>query len=221
MNRTKAAVSSLKLVVALGLLISGQTPLLAQNDLSQDPVFRAFQRYKTAILNDDAATALASIDSKTLQFYQNALDDALHLSAPRTQGLPFVTMLTVLQIRHNLPPETVRQMNGATLFEYAIASGWIGKNSVSNLDVVRVEKDGDFAVAWYARNGAESPEGFQFNRENGVWKIDLTSAMPTANLAMTRLAEERGVSQEELAVLLLEAASSRVTDDTIWQPLDR
>lgn len=202
-------------------LLLVQHPAIAQEDLAQNPVNIAFQTYKTAILNDDAETAFESVDSNTIQYYADMLDYALHLSEEQTRQLRLIDLLTVLAVRHRVPDDVARSMNPETFFKYGVSNGWVGKNSVMGLEVVRVDIDGDFAITRVAANGVESPAAFHFHREGGTWKLDLTSIMAVSNLALTQVAEQQGLTEAELLFSLLESVSGKKVDESIWQPINQ
>ena len=211
-------------LVATTLLVCllGQTPCQAQDDLSEHPVYLAFSDYRSAIIQADAESALRAVDSSTLQYYSEMLNHALNSDEATVRGLSIMDLLMVMSIRHRLTPEQVKGMDASSLFKYGVANGWTGKESVIGLDVVHVEVDGQTATATFTSNGAESPVPFQFDKEGGQWKIDLTSIMGASGSAFSQMAEQQGITDVELVSMLLGMVSGEEVDaESIWIPVNQ
>ncbi len=94
--------------------------------------------------------------------------------------------LTVLTARHYISDEKLLVMDGSSFLKYAIDQGMVGKNSVMNIEVDEVEVNGSFAKARLYSNGVKSPAFFEFNKEKGKWKIDITSVFESSISGFTQ-----------------------------------
>ena len=201
------------------IVIAG--PCLAQDELLQHPVYQAFAAYKAAILEANAEKTLALVDSNTIQYYGAMLDHALNSDETTVRALDMMDLLMVMSIRHRVDPEHAKAMNATSLLEHGVNSGWIGKESVMGMDVTHIDVEGDQAAATFTASNVQAPVPFQFNREGGTWKIDLTSIMEVSGSAFKQLAEQQEVTEVDLIFMLLGMISSKEVDQSsIWVPIN-
>ena len=60
---------------------------------------------------------------------------------------------------------------------------------------------------------------FEFHKENGTWKLDITSLFPLEIMVFDKLIEDSGKSENEFLLPLVEAATSKKITPEIWLPL--
>jgi len=182
-------------------------------------VRESFDNYKYAILNDKGEEAVKYVDSRTISYYSEMLNNTKNGDSLILNSLGLVDKFMVLAIRHRTPKEKILSFNGEDLLVYAVKEGMVGKNSVANNAIGDVEIDGDFAKGQLVSNVEEYPFYFHFYKENGAWKIDLTSSLSFGTLAFKKMIEESGVEENEYLFILLEMLNGKKPGNEIWQPI--
>lgn len=186
-----------------------------------EAVRAAFNGYKQAILQENGTTAVGYVDTKTLDYYRRIKELALHGESYAVRALSPMDKLMVLTIRNRVPLATLQGMTPESLFVHAVNEGWVGKESAAGNEVGAVEVTGDTATGVHVSRGQQSPYKWEFHKEDGRWKIDLTSIMPIADRALRQLILQSGASEDEFVLRMLEAVSGQQIGSTIWEPMAR
>lgn len=200
----------------------------AQNSSSIDTTIQSaeqlikqsFANYKSGILNDKGAEAVEHVDSRTIRYYQDILESTKTADSTEVNDMSIMDKLMVFSIRHRTSREDILKFDGKQLLVYAIQEGMVGKNSVANNAIGDVELDDSFAKGQLVANGTPAPMYFHFYKEQGDWKIDLTSIFPIANQAFQKMADESGQAENDFLFMLLEMITGNKPTQTIWEPIN-
>ena len=149
--------------------------LLQYTYASNQEVTQSFNDYRTAILNADAHAAYNLVDSNTKKYYSEMLKAVLYANAEQSKAMPSLAKLFILQCRHRIPEDSLTSFNGESFFKYLVMNGWIGKNSVSGLEITDISINENTATSKIKKGDKIAPFGFKFKKEELAWKIDLTS----------------------------------------------
>lgn len=179
-----------------------------------------FNNYKDAIMAGDGEESLKYVDENTLDFYKRVQEKTLSADSSDIQSMPLIEKLTVLTARHKIPVDQLRQFTGSSFFTYAVDNGLIGRESVQSLELGTVKVSGDHAESNIITNGQQAPFGFDFNKENERWKIDLTSIFDNSTLAFRQIMAESGMSETEYLLMLLELMDGDAPGEGIWNPIE-
>lgn len=182
-------------------------------------VRQAFNNYKSAILNDRAEDALKVIDSRTKKYYKNILQDVKKADSLKIDKLSLIDKITILGIRAKAQREEIIEMKGTDAFLFAIKNGMVGKNSVVNTSIGEVTLDSTFAKGKLVSEGEESPYYFNFYKEEGNWKLDLTALFSLSNLVLKKMIDETGKPENELLMDMLQSLSGKEISSDIWKPI--
>jgi len=128
--------------------------------------------------------------------------------------------LMVFTIRHRASKEEILSFDGKSLIVYAIEKGMVGKNSVMNLTIGEVNTGGNFAKGQIVVNGKPEPYYFHFYKENGVWKIDLTSAFAISATLFEQMAEASGETENDYLFMLLEMITGERPGHKVWEVVE-
>ncbi|HEX8299110.1 MAG TPA: hypothetical protein VF594_08110 [Rubricoccaceae bacterium] len=199
--------------VAALLLVAVVPPVAAQETSP-----KAFEAYRTALLAEDGHAVVGLVDSGTLAYYGQGVEWALDADSADVAAMRLIDRLMVFSLRHRVPADTVRAFDGASSLSYAVRKGWIGAGSVQRLQIVRTEATGPTGFATFDERGQIR---MGFTREEGRWKVDLTSMLPLANLAFHQVAVDAGQTDDEMLFQILGSLTTRQPDRRIWQPLGR
>jgi len=186
---------------------------------NEEMVRKAFDDYKSAILNDKGIDAVKLVDSKTIKYYNEVLDWVKNADSAKVETLSLLNKLMVFTVRHRASKNDILSFDGKSLLEYAIESGMVGKNSVANTTIGQVVIDGNFAKGQFVANGVKAPFNIHFNKEDGQWKIDLTSIFAVSTAAFEKIAADSGKNENDFLFDLLEMVTGKKPGQEIWHPV--
>lgn len=184
----------------------------------QKAVRDCFASYRAAILSQSGSEAAEKVNQATIDHYEQVRGLALSAPEREVRSLQPYEKMMVLMMRHRVPADLLRGMNGRELLSYGVNRGWIGKEDVMESDVGTVSVSGNQATAQFIKAGKPTPLKYSFTKEGGQWKIDLTALTPAVNLALKQLIEQRGISEDEFLLDLLEGVTDQKPSPKIWQP---
>jgi hypothetical protein len=177
----------------------------------------AFYNYKSAILNNKGDEAVRYVDSRTIKYYSDILELAKNADSIQVISLSLLDKLMVFSIRHRTSKEDILSFDGKGLLVYALKSGMVGKNNVANFSVGEVTIVGDFAKGQLIANGQKTPFYFHFYKEEGQWKIDLTSLFSVSTITFKKMVEDSGQNENEYLFSILEMLTGNKPGQEIWE----
>lgn len=189
----------------------------AQNDTIL--IKACFNGYKNAILSDQGNTAVTFVDSRTVKYYTDILQKTKTLDSTGIDKLPIMDKLTILMLRHRATKEEIMQLDGRSLLVYAIERGMVGKNSVQQLSIGEVMIRGNAAEGQVMVGAAPTSLAYNFYKEDGAWKMDITSVLPEGNKALKKVVQDSEQPENEFLIMLLENATGKEPLKNIWKPM--
>jgi len=204
------------LVFFISLLV---LPAVYGQSSEQSLVKEAFENYKSAILNEKGEEAVRFVNSKTVAYYDDILNKVKNADSAEVNGLSVLDKLMVFSIRHRTSRADILSFDGKALLVYAIKSGVVGKSSVINLSVGEIKTDGNYANGVVVTNGKATPLSFGFTKENGQWKIDLTSILPASAAAFEAMVKDSGQEENEFFFSILNILTGKTPGPEIWKPV--
>jgi hypothetical protein len=191
-------------------------PAPPKEERTPEAVRKSFDAYKEAILNDKGSEAVKWVDKQTLNWYEESRQLALTAGREKLESLSMFNRMQAVLIRHRVPRAELEKMDGRKLFTYAVDNGWVGKSSVSGLEIGEVSITGGFAAGVIVREGKATPLKFQFSMEEGHWKVKLMPLMKMAEPGLKAQSKRAGMTENEFIIQMTEAVSGRKVPDTIW-----
>ncbi len=185
----------------------------------EQAVRAAFDRYRQALIAKDGPAAVAAVDSKTIAYYDRLLALARTADAKKLRAENLMTRVTVLRLRHDVPPEQLKKMTGKTLLAHAVESGWVSQATAENSELTDVKITGSRAEAGLVANGRVNPTRFGFRKEGGAWRFDLTSIFAAAESAFTAFHQQSGQDEDAFVLGLVEQLSGRKPTADVWNPV--
>ena len=183
----------------------------------QAAVIEAMNAYKRAILAGDGEAAVELIDRKTIKYYDELLEKILYADSVTMVSLPIVDQISILLARQTIPLKVLKRMDGSSFFVHSIDAGWTGNGGVRG-EIGNIEIFEDWAVGYQMKDGEPTPIGLRFNRENGAWRLDLTSILLYANIILTKYVDAQPLSRRVFLQTTVEQMSGVVSTDTMWHP---
>jgi hypothetical protein len=186
----------------------------------EEAVRATFDGYRQALLDGDGERAAGLVTAGTVEYFEETRRLALEAPEAELRDRSLVDQLQVLTMRQQVPARVLRSTDGQELFAYSVQEGLVATEELRDLGIGEVTVDGDRATA-EALSGGEKVAllRWQFAREDGRWKIDVTSLFSFVKTALERSAEDAGMSTEELILRSLEIASGKPVPPDIWEPL--
>jgi hypothetical protein len=210
--------SKMKVLSVLLLLLATQFVYGQKNEIEK--VRKSFENYQKAILNENGEEAVKYVDSVTVKYYADMLYLVRTADSAKVETLSILDKLMVFSIRHRTSRENIISFDGKSLLVYAIKSGMIGKNSVSKSLIGEVTIESNLAKGQFVTNGQKTPYFFNFHKEEGEWKLDITSLFSITTMAFTKMAENSGESQNDFLFSMLELSTGKKPDNNIWKPVN-
>ncbi len=203
------------ILTVLGLFLYTTITLNAQ----QSDVRAAFDKYKSAMLEDKGDEAVTYVDSRTIGYYEELAKKIRNADSVAIESLTLIDKMTVLIVRLKATKEEMLSFHGKSLLQYAINNGMVGKNNIvtSSIGAVTIEKN--FAKGEILSNKQKTSVYFHFYKEEGNWKINITTLFPIAESAFKKMIEDSGKSGNEFMLPLIELVTRKKAGAEIWKPL--
>lgn len=186
-----------------------------------EDIAKSFQDYKSALLEQKGETAAGLVTKRTIAEYQLYVDLALSADREKLESLSFINRFQVLLLKQRIPEETLRQLDGRSVFAYAVDRDWIGKNGVIRTTIGAVDVANKRATAEVLIGGEKVPNRFQFTQEDGIWKFDLIQVIRDTDAPLREMVKQRQMTENEFIFSIVETISGEKVDDSIWLPMKK
>lgn len=180
---------------------------------------RALAAYHDALQRGDGKDAVRWATGKTIAFYDDVRELALHASPEDVRKLSPLTKLTVLMIRAQLSARELHDLDGAAMMALAVERGWISRDPLVVADLGKTTIKGDEARIEHKYKG-KATWTYRLLREKGDWRFDVTSAFPAAEVVLQAWMVDQGKKEEELLMDLVTKAIGKRPSDSIWKALE-
>jgi len=194
-------------------------PLLLAAQTEEQKVEEAFNGYTQAIIDSDGKKAYELVDSNTKTYYGKVLDLALHGDKEALSSVGLLTKMNVLIFRHRVDHELMKGFDTRGMLVYAVDHGITGKDAISIIKFISASVDGHHATTKLSARGVEAPFGYDFNKEDGQWRIDITSVFEPTEELYGQLVVQTGQSEDEFIFALLGQVYGEMPDESIWDPI--
>ncbi len=209
----------MKKYIFLLITFSFLQQIIFAQSAEQNLVKKAFTNYKTAILNNNGKKAFYCVDSNTYFYFEKMQAFAKTADSVTIDGLNIIDKIMVLSLRHRVEAKDLLTWNTQQIFEFAVNSGMVGKNSVATFTPSKVTIDKKFAKLELLASGKKNPNIFHLYKQNNAWKLDLTSIMAAGAIAFRQMLIDAGKNENEVIIQLLNALEQKSVSPTIWLPL--
>ena len=187
----------------------------AQNG-EKEEIIECFNKYKNAIVTNKGKVAVKEIDSRTISYYSEILEKIKSADSLSIDKLSILDKFSVLSLKHFATKEEILSFSGKDLFRFAIKKKMTG--NVINVTVGEIIITNESAKGQLISNGKKTSTNFNFYKENGSWKINITSMLTSGILAIKRMVENSGKSENDFIIYILGKANGKKTRIDIWKP---
>ncbi len=211
-----------RLCLCLLPVVFAQGPALGED--TAEVIRSLFVDYKNALLEGDGATAARLVDQGTLDYFEEVKALSLEGSEAEIRSRPFVDRLLVITMRHELDRAELVEMDLESLLRHAVEAGWIGKQSIRQLDIGEVEVEDGAASALALTTGSqlpaaelgEEPLRYRFVFEEGSWRFRFHSLVENLNQIIAEFTAQLGTDEDALIFILVEQLSGRKVLPEVW-----
>lgn len=185
----------------------------------QAAIRKCFSAYKAAILDGNGEVAVKHITAGSLAKYEKLKGLALYAKRADVNSHSLMDKLIIFSLRHRVPLQSLDKMTPQDLFVYAVNHGWMGRDSVMDMDVGDISIAGLSAEAARLRSGKRINGNFLFENQEKQWRLDLTVIMSDANGNLGRIVENSKTEENQFLFNSLESITGTEVTEEIWQPL--
>jgi hypothetical protein len=185
----------------------------------KEAVAATFRGYKQAIIAQNGAEATGWVTKSTLDEYQTWVQWARSATRKEVEALPFASRIQVLMIRHRVDAATLREADGGAIFALAVDRDWTGKAGVNRMELGEVEVKDDKATGKCLVSGKQVGMDFEFLKENGKWRIDLSALTKLSGPSLQAAVAQSGVAENTFILQMLEKMSGKRPAESIWDPV--
>ena len=133
-----------------------------------------FNKYKTALLNNNGQEAIKYLNTQTLEYYSTLLSNIIFKSKREIEQLPLFDQYSIYFIKAYIGKGKILsfQNDEANLYIFLINSGLIDIVSLEKQSIENIKIDNYLAKANILINGSQTSMKYYFSKEDGQWKID-------------------------------------------------
>jgi hypothetical protein len=191
-----------------------------------DEIKECFYAYRDAVSNGYVAEAAELSSRETSRYYANILDLVFEATESETRTLDIMDRILVLMLRQQIHVDNLQSMDGQGMIALLVGERIISKDSVilSVLpnEIGKVVISGTHATGNCVVDKQSEIQKWRFTKEEGRWKIDVTSIVPAVNTAFKKLAKQSGSTENDfIRTLLLPSVTDKLPGEDIWLPLKR
>ena len=180
-------------------------------------IVKTWKTYQVAFSNNVGEECSKYIDSASIKYYDHLLDLIKTADSTTVERLKMDQKLAVLLARHTLSQSQITRINGKGLFEALVKGGDGGMKEIPNFEFLSVTPRR--AEAIIVDSNGKRGLSVEFNKENGVWKINL--AYLSAQMSesdWTGAIRESAKTEREFVYDVLELANNTKPTDAVWHP---
>jgi hypothetical protein len=194
------------------LILSCQSP--------ESKIQKTFLLYKDSILASSAENAVLYLDSDTVKYYDKLITDSLYVSKETLTKRPILNKFLILRLRLSFTKDELQKMDGNTLLKKAIELGWIGKDSVDNVELgnIHLLSDHSYKVEVNS-NGMKTGDYLYFTKESGMYKLNLAKTISWTEKRILSTIKMIRQSESEYLDFMIKTISGRILEEKDWQPI--
>ncbi|MGH1334927.1 MAG: hypothetical protein ACRBFS_02290 [Aureispira sp.] len=192
-------------------------PTIPTGPSNKSLVIASFNTYKKAVDSQNGQAATQQLSSSSIRYYDQVLDHVLYSDKEKITRLSSGDMMQILGLRLFFPKEQLLQYNGAQLFQAMVDNKFTARKQLAKTTIGKVAVKGNNAKGQMVLEGKASPIFFDFRKEEGVWKLDMTTTV----IMTTKHVDQQAKAVQLSVPAFLETAMQLTEEEknTIWQPL--
>lgn len=190
---------------------------IAQQNAEIKLVKETFSKYKTAVLSQKGYDAVTCLNQKTIDYYDDILNEIQFATKEEINNMSGADQMQVIAIRHLFSKEDIFSLTGLTLYASTITDGLMKGDNLKTMGIGQVAIKGKRAKAQMVKDGVKTPIFFDFSKEEGQWKIDVTTTLIMTSKHLDAQANEAGLSRLDFLFNMLQMTEEEKVE--IFEPL--
>lgn len=193
--------------------------MYAHGATPEEEIRQAFEAYKLAAMSNNGLHAVEYLDSTTMAYYQNLLTQIRQADSATVDGLPLIDKAMVFAARHMIESDVLRQYSAKDLVVYFVDRGLVGRSSIEHVTAGEIQVHGNSAQMRMVSRGNPTSLTFSVHKENGGWKVDITTLFNGANAAFMTMVKTSGMAENAYLFSMLEIMTGKKPTLKVWQTL--
>ena len=187
-------------------------------------VRQTFHQFREAFFARDAGTAASYLSQRTFDYYERVISLACNEDDAGLSTLPPLELFSCLVLRHRYPGEKLRRLDSRNLVLESFDRMVFPAGAPHFLDIgpIRIITPGEEAAASVLLAPDEWHEDVlvTFRRENGEWKMDLTSVFDALAGKIEPHLRNSSSSRAERALYYLQMHENEQIGSELLRPRD-
>lgn len=208
----KSQLSLLATIIFFALSCSGQKT-------DSELITEVYAKYQIGISEKNVEKMIPCISQETITYYNNIVEmakfsDSVHISTQTP-----IDKTLILYLRHTMTSDLLAKYTGKEFMYFTLSKGIHVEDELPKTKLSEIKVNGNEAIAQFSVNGMNTEEKIKFRKENGIWKIDVSSTYSlAANDLFKQHIMQSGLSENEfIKYMVLNMAGSEIEmDDSIW-----
>lgn len=202
--------------------LEGSPVSVASTEESVDPaadlqaVRSTFEAYREEVGAENGAVVPALVSPSTLAHYDTVVRLSRTAGPSEIAALGTMDRLMIARLRVQEPPGFAT-MDGAGLLVHAVNEGMIDAAALEGNSLGAVRVEGDRAYAEMLVGGEPTGVDWEFVRDGAGWTFDLAAGFPLINEALTQVAAENGLTEDEFIFEAIEMVTGTPVDASVYE----
>lgn len=201
--------------------LEGSPVSAAGTDEALDPqadieaVRTVFEDYRVEVGAENGAVVPALVSADTIAHYDEVVRLARSAGPSEIAALGMMDRMMVARLRVQEPP-AFASMDGAGLLVYGVDEGMIDAAALEGNTLGEVRIDGDRAYAEMQVEGEPVGVDWEFVRAGSGWTFDLAAGFPLINEALTQVAADNEMTEDEFIFMAVEMVTGTPVDISVY-----
>lgn len=175
-----------------------------------------FDKYRAEAGAQNGVAVPALISPDTIAHYDTVVNLARTAGPDEIAKAGMMDRLMIARMRVETPPD-FDSMNGTDLLVYGIDEGMIDADALEGNSIGEVRVDGDRAYAPMLVDGEPAGADWEFVRTDSGWTFDLAAGFPLINEALTQVAADGDMTEDEFIFSVVEMVTGTPVDASVWE----
>ena len=184
----------------------------------EEQILMVYETYKQGVINSTGVSAASVLTPGSYDFYAKIRDHALYATKEELEIVSGLEFFTAIMIRGRIDAEELVQMSGEDIIALQIDRGWTSQGAVSGITLGEITVNGNRASSTIEGAQGAGPVEFEFEKVDGVWRLDLAAFSQEAGKALDAIFLQVQGSRADSVLQMLEMGGITVDPETIWTP---
>ncbi|MGW0159287.1 hypothetical protein ACWDUN_08170 [Mycobacterium sp. NPDC003323] len=181
-----------------------------------EAVKSVFEQYRVEAGAQNGAAVPALISLATIEHYDTVVNLARTAGPAEVAQAGVMDRLMIARMRVETPPD-FDTMDGAGLLSYGVNEGMIDAAALEGNTLGEVRIEGDRAYAPMLVEGEPAGADWEFVRTPAGWTFDLAAGFPLINEALSQVATDGGMTEDEFIFQAVEMVTGTPVDASVWE----